>query len=299
MTKYFTLFLTLLFAIPLSASDQLLKPLEVLQVSKDSELSSPILLADKMARKLYFFSSPDQLNTNESFEIDIGKSDGNKTKRDDHKTPEGIYLLQEKMTQPQIPFDLYGSLAFTTNYPNVFDKYDNKTGSGIWLHSVPDNVPLNRGSRGCVVVRNDIIKSLSDKISLNKSYLIINDKTNWVDFKTHSDRRLKITNWVQNWKSVWEAQNLENYIQLYSDRFSAPGFNKNSWLKHKEKLKKMYSKTSVGMGEPHIFHQKNQYLVKFVQNYSSDKHQDKGIKTLYLIEENNSLKILREEWSAL
>ena len=100
-------------------------------------------------------------------------------------------------------------------------------------------MPLNRGSRGCVVVRNDIIKSLSDKISLNKSYLIINDKTNWVDFKTHSDRKIKITNWVQNWKSVWETQNLENYIQLYSDRFSAPGFNKDSWLKHKKKLKKM------------------------------------------------------------
>lgn len=274
-------------------------PNEILQISDDPIIKSSILLADKNERKLYFFESEETLNSPISFEIDIGKRDGDKTKRNDHRTPEGIYLLQKKLTQPEIPFDLYGSLAFTTDYPNVFDKFENKTGDGIWLHSVPDTVPLNRGSRGCVVLRNDNIKKLSDQIALNKSHLIINAKTNWISNQDHVTKREKIMAWLKNWKTVWQQQDLENYIQLYSDDFSAPNFNKKSWLKHKEKLKGLYKNISIDFSKPSIFHMKNQYLVKFVQNYSSDLHQDKGIKTLYIIENGHGLQILREEWSSL
>ncbi len=274
-------------------------PNEILQISDAPEIKSSIMIADKTERKLYFFESEETLNAPVSYEIDIGKKDGAKTKRNDKKTPEGIYLLQKKMTQPEIPFDQYGSLAFTTDYPNVFDKFENKTGDGIWLHSVPDKVPLNRGSKGCVVLRNDNIQKLSDLISLNKSHLIINAKTDWVDSRTHTAKKNKVMSWLTTWKDYWQKQDLENYSKMYSDDFSAPSFNKKSWLKHKEKLKSIYSTITIDFSKPSIFHTKNQYLIKFVQNYSSDMHQDKGIKTLYLIENGDDLLILREEWSKL
>lgn len=281
------------------ASGTILLPNEILQISDAPEIKSSIMIADKTERKLYFFESEETLTAPVSYEIDIGKKDGAKTKRNDKKTPEGIYLLQKKMTQPEIPFDQYGSLAFTTDYPNVFDKFENKTGDGIWLHSVPDKVPLNRGSKGCVVLRNENIQKLSDLISLNKSHLIINAKTDWVDSGAHTAKKNKVMNWLTNWKDTWQKQDLENYSKLYSDDFSAPSFNKKSWIKHKEKLKGIYSTITIDFSKPSIFHTKNQYLVKFVQNYSSDMHQDKGIKTLYIIENGDDLLILREEWSKL
>jgi len=274
-------------------------PNEILQISDDPEIKSSIMIADKTERKLYFFESEETLTAPLSYEIDIGKKDGAKTKRNDKKTPEGIYLLQKKMTQPEIPYDQYGSLAFTTDYPNVFDKFENKTGDGIWLHSVPDKVPLNRGSKGCVVLRNDSIQKLSDLIALNKSHLIINAKTDWVDSDVHTAKKNKVVAWLATWKDYWQKQDLENYSKMYSDDFSAPSFNKKSWLKHKEKLKGIYSTITIDFSKPSIFHTKNQYLIKFVQNYSSDMHQDKGIKTLYLIENGDDLQILREEWSKL
>lgn len=280
-------------------SGTILLPNEILQISDAPEIKSSIMIADKTERKLYFFESEETLTAPVSYEIDIGKKDGAKTKRNDKKTPEGIYLLQKKMTQPEIPFDQYGSLAFTTDYPNVFDKFENKTGDGIWLHSVPDKVPLNRGSKGCVVLRNENIQKLSDLISLNKSHLIINAKTDWVDSGAHTAKKNKVMNWLTNWKDTWQKQDLENYSKLYSDDFSAPSFNKKSWIKHKEKLKGIYSTITIDFSKPSIFHTKNQYLVKFVQNYSSDMHQDKGIKTLYIIENGDDLLILREEWSKL
>ncbi|AZZ35985.1 hypothetical protein CIK05_03995 [Bdellovibrio sp. qaytius] len=274
-------------------------PNEILQISDAPEIKSSILIADKSVRKLYFFESEETLTTPVSFEIDIGKNSGAKTKRNDKKTPEGIYLLQKKMTPPEIPFDQYGSLAFATDYPNVFDKFENKTGDGIWLHSVPDTVPLSRGSKGCVVLRNESIQKLSDQISLNKSHLIINSKTEWIDSDAHTLRKNKVINWLTNWKDTWQKQDLENYGKMYSDEFSAPNFNKKSWLMHKEKLKGIYKAITLDFSKPSIFHTKNQYLIKFVQNYTSDMHQDKGIKTLYLIEKGDDLLILREEWSSL
>lgn len=274
-------------------------PNEILQISDAPEIKSSIMIADKTERKLYFFESEETLTAPISFEIDIGKKEGPKTKRNDKKTPEGIYLLQKKMTQPEIPYDQYGSLAFTTDYPNVFDKFENKTGDGIWLHSIPDQVPLNRGSKGCVVLRNENIQKLSDLISLNKSHLIINAKTDWVDSSAHAAKKNKVVAWLATWKDYWQKQDLENYSKMYSDDFSAPSFNKKSWLKHKEKLKGIYTTITIDFSKPSIFHTKNQYLIKFVQNYSSDMHQDKGIKTLYLIENGDNLQILREEWSKL
>lgn len=287
------------FAQEAVASQTVKLPNEILQISDDPEIKSSIMIADKTERKLYFFESEETLTAPLSYEIDIGKKDGAKTKRNDKKTPEGIYLLQKKMTQPEIPFDQYGSLAFTTDYPNVFDKFENKTGDGIWLHSVPDKVPLNRGSKGCVVLRNDNIQKLSDLISLNKSHLIINAKTDWVDSGVHTAKKNKVVAWLATWKDYWQKQDLENYSKMYSDEFSAPSFNKKSWLKHKEKLKGIYSTITIDFSKPSIFHTKNQYLIKFVQNYSSDMHQDKGIKTLYVIENGGDLQILREEWSKL
>ena len=274
-------------------------PNAILQISDDPEIKASIMIADKTERKLYFFSSEETLTAPVSFEIDIGKNSGAKTKRNDKKTPEGIYLLQKKMTQPEIPFDLYGSLAFTTDYPNVFDKFENKTGDGIWLHSVPDTIPLSRGSKGCVVLRNDNIQKLSDQIALNKSHLIIDVKAKWIDSSVHKTQRDKVVTWLANWKDTWQKQDLETYGKMYSDDFSAPNFNKKSWLKHKEKLKGMYKDITLDFSKPSIFHTKNQYLIKFVQNYSSDLHQDKGIKTLYLIENGDDIQILREEWSKL
>lgn len=271
--------------------------LEILQISDDPAIQSTILFADKQNRALYIFDK--NTSAPEKFEIDIGKNDGNKTKRDDKKTPEGIYLLEKKLLPPEIPYELYGSMAFTTNYPNVFDKFENKSGSGIWLHSVPDTVPLTRGSRGCVVVRNDHIKTLSEKINLNKSYLIINDKARWVSATEHDQKKDSILNWLTNWKDTWQSQDLGKYIQLYSDDFSAPNFNKKSWLNHKEKLKGKYKYVKISLGKPHIFHEKNQYVIKFTQDYESDGHQDRGIKVLFLIEEGNEIRILREEWSPL
>lgn len=278
-----------------------LLPSEVLQLSDDKNITTNAFLADKTKRQLYIVqtSTLDQSQFHSVFDIDIGKNDGNKTKRDDKKTPEGIYLLQHKKVPPEIPFDKFGAMAFTTNYPNVFDKFENKTGSGIWLHSVPDQVALNRGSKGCVVLRNDSIRKVESFITLNKTPLIIDNQIHWLKAEEHSLRKQTALNWLNGWKDLWEKQDLENYINSYSDQFSDPKFTKSSWLAHKVSLKSKYKFVKINISKPNIFNLKDQYLFQFVQDYESDGHKDKGIKNLYVLENAGQFRILREEWVEL
>ena len=65
----------------------------------------------------------------------IGEKNGDKQKEGDLKTPIGAYKLTQKLTKLD-PF--YGPLALTTNYPNLYDKIQGKTGHGIWIHGVPN-----------------------------------------------------------------------------------------------------------------------------------------------------------------
>lgn len=290
-----------LLALSQNASADVMMPAEVLQLSDDVAITTNAFLADKTKRQLYIiqkdnlYSSPMAA----AFDIDIGKNGGNKTKRDDKKTPEGIYLLQEKKVPPNIPFDLYGVMAFTTNYPNVFDKFENKTGSGIWLHSIPDEVALNRGSKGCVVLRNDALKEVEPFIALNKTFLIINNQIRWLKSTEHAAEKMKAVNWINSWKDLWEKQDLEKYIAMYSDQFSDPKFNKKTWYAHKQNLKSKYKFVKITTSTPNIFNLKDQYLFQFTQDYESDSHKDRGIKNLYVINDNGSFKILREEWIEL
>lgn len=294
--------IVLLFASSVYAQtpEAIKRPAEVLNLSPEQLIQTNALLADKTSRQLYMMqlSNFNLGQTDSVFDIDIGKNGGNKTKRDDKKTPEGIYVLQQKKTPPEIPFDLYGTMAFTTNYPNVFDKFENKTGSGIWLHSIPDNVALNRGSKGCVVLRNDAIKKVENHISLNKTLLIINNQIHWLTSDEHDKKKNEALAWLKGWKDLWEKQDIDTYIQNYSEQFSDPTFNKKTWYKHKMNLKEKYKFVKIGISEPNVFNLKDQYLFQFVQDYESDGHKDKGIKNLYVIQENGKFKILREEWAA-
>ena len=50
----------------------------------------------------------------------------------DKKTPIGIYKVINRISSSKLP-DFYGTGALPINYPNNFDKFSKRTGSGIWF----------------------------------------------------------------------------------------------------------------------------------------------------------------------
>ena len=64
------------------------------------------------------------------FYVSIGKGGFNKVISGDNKTPVGIYKITSHLIDEDLP-ELYGNGAYPINYPNIWDKINNKTGYGI------------------------------------------------------------------------------------------------------------------------------------------------------------------------
>lgn len=263
-----------------------------------------IFVVDKSARSLEIWKSdigPDSKRRFVRFAAypaDLGRSTGAKLSEGDHKTPEGVYFLQTRLEGPTLDFKLYGSRAYTTDYPNHFDNLDGKSGSGIWLHAVPDDVPLTRGSRGCVVVRNDIVKTLDSYIRLGRTPIVISEKIETRSISDMEASQAKLEKWLESWRYTWENKSLDEYMKFYDGDFKAMKMNKAQWRDYKERLSKQYTMISVQISQPLALEHRGRAIVRFVQKYSSNQISDLGEKTLHLIQRGGEWKILAETWKA-
>ena len=234
------------------------------------------------------------------FPADVGKQQGDKKNWGDFKTPEGIYFFTGKREGKDLDFGNYGSLAFTTNYPNLFDQREGKTGSGIWLHAVPDSVPLTRGSRGCVVIRNDNIREIAKYIAINKTPIVIKDTEKYLTLDEWQTHRQELLQWLEGWKAAWESRDLDKYMSFYAENdFRAMKMSWEKWRLFKSKIAGLAQFIEVKVVQPVIYSHKNDFIIKFVQNYKSGVLQDVGEKTLYLSRRSGQWKIVSEEWKPI
>jgi murein L,D-transpeptidase YafK len=276
-------------------------PAGLIALSSEPQFASFSFMVDKSKRTLYVYEwKNEDLNVIAEYPTDMGKKSGEKTKENDHRTPVGIYFLQKEMTQPEIPFGLYGNLAFSTDYPNIFDKRDAKTGSGIWLHAVPDSVPLTRGSRGCVVVRNDVIKILKKYVHLEQTPVLIFDEIKYLNKDDYSAQKKRFLTDFENWRNAWETQDVDTYIKYYDSTFRNDQMNYKQWYRHKKKLKDLYTYIKVNLGPPLILQNKDQVVIRTIQRYESNLHKDFGEKTIHArLSPEVGFQIIREDWKPM
>jgi murein L,D-transpeptidase YafK len=284
-----------------SKTPEKIYPSNLIALSNNTHFSQIAFVVDKTARTLRVYQADGDLpKLLEEYPTDIGKNNGDKERANDGKTPVGIYFLQAKKTPPEIPFGLYGSCAFTTDYPNIFDKRIEKGGSGIWLHAVPDTVPLNRGSRGCVVVRNEVIQLLDKYVKLGQTPLLITEKVEYLDQQSYLEQRQKYLSYFEKWRLSWQDSDVETYIQFYDETFRNTNMNFKQWYNHKKKLKGLYKFIKVDLLPPTILRNKDQVVVRTIQDYESDLHKDYGEKTLHAhFSDSVGFKIIREDWRPL
>jgi murein L,D-transpeptidase YafK len=256
------------------------------------------MIADKSKRTLTIWKNEnDILSFVSAVPMDIGKNGGDKIAQNDAKTPEGIYFPQSIMEGPGLDYSQYGHRAFPLDYPNFFDQRAHKTGNGIWLHSIPETKSLLRGSRGCVVVRNDVLKQISPMITLKKTPIIIEDEVNYVSPKELDKTRTTINAWLERWRASWEGKQIDDYISFYGDDFKALRMKREQWKLYKDGLNKKYSFIKVRLSKPVFFTRNGEAILNFMQQYESDAKKDFGRKTLYLRHVGNDYKIIGEEWA--
>lgn len=141
-----------------------------------------VVLVDLAQRRLHLYKNlsesmpdgSDEWLKVEDFYISRGASGTGKRKEGDRRTPLGVYLIADTISQQRLP-DLYGVGALPINYPNLWDRTQKRTGSGIWLHGVPSDTYARNpdASRGCVVLTNDAMQKLVSDYQLPLSTPVI------------------------------------------------------------------------------------------------------------------------------
>jgi len=272
--------------------------------------SSPyLLIVDKTKYKLHLLQYEKGRKTLvKSFDIKRGKNDGDKTRAGDNKTPEGVFFFTAKYDRADI-VDLvgsdnayqYGDMAFATNFPNTLDRHYGKNGSGIWLHGTDkpfDENSLN-DTRGCVVTTNTDIGMLSKYITLYSTPIIIVNELNLRASMDMAVDRQKMLDFLESWRSSWYESRIDDYIGYYSKSFASQGMNRSQWQSRKQTIANAYVIKHINIENISIFKHNEGLLIQFIQDYSASNTSGKGLKTLYLMPEEDSWAIIQEQFRRL
>lgn len=274
----------------------------------DSYFSHHVIIVEKSTHKLYLFKSIDgQPKHVKTYQIASGKKAGNKKFQGDHRTPEGIYTMDQFLDHQTLlqrhgkQGEIYGVGAFVLNYPNPFDSIDNKSGSGIWLHSTNDETRIDKGldSRGCVVATNTDLIELSQYIELERTPIIVVHELKYVTKEIWLQRRNEIVSTLQNWLNSWREEDHSTYISHYHKKYSdhsRPSLS--AFSQYKKAVFNNPGKPQIDIKNLSVLTYKNRAVVDFLQIYESDNINDTGKKTLYLErDEFYQWKIVSERWS--
>ncbi len=300
-----TLFLT--FFVGLIKAEEAYLPSNILMM--DSKFSHHILIVEKSTHKLHLYENNGSLpKLVKTFSIATGKFKGDKTTNGDHKTPEGIYLINEFLSKEELfrrhgkYAEIYGSGAFPMNYPNLIDTREGKSGSGIWLHSTDDDNRIYKGldSRGCVVVQNADLKELSKYIELENTPIVVVQDIFYLSKTTWERNRKEISQMISNWSEAWQNKDFNNYISSYDPvqfHDKSKG-NFNSYKQYKSAVFSRPDKPSIKFDQISIMSTQDYAVVHLQQDYRSNVINDIGKKTLYLKKNSNyDWKIVGELWT--
>lgn len=251
-----------------------------------------IIIVDKSAQKIFLYRKDNIYRPVKVFRCSTGENHGSKSRRDDKKTPEGIYFFTRAYVEKELA-PLYGHRAFSIDYPNPLDKIQGRGGYGIWFHGT--NQPLKpRDTNGCIVLENGGIDELTDYIKLHETPVIIAPRIEWVcpdSLKQECDEVEKV---IEGWKEAWENKNISNYLNFYSPRFSAQGMDWYGWKAYKSGLAKRYSEIKVNIDNLHLIKANGIVLASFYQTYHTNSFESRGEKRLYLAKNSNEWKIISE-----
>jgi murein L,D-transpeptidase YafK len=228
-------------------------------------------------------------------EIIVGK-DGDKQKEGDLKTPIGVYSVTSKFEPKDI---YYGPIAFSLSYPNLLDRLDGKNGYGIWIHGYPtDGSERPDMSKGCLVLKNDLLLNLETKINPTKTYAItFEDEI----YNTNKDEIAKVMAFLYAWRDAWRQNDLSKYLDFYDKKFKRfDGMNKEEFSAYKSRIFNKNDDKSIIFKDISIIlyptpMPPKQFVVTFFEDYKSSTFKFQGNKELYVELINDQVKIIAEQ----
>ncbi len=181
-------------------------------IQLDPYFSHHVFIVEKATHKIYLLKEDNAgYRFISSFNIATGENSGDKSYQGDHRTPEGIFFIEDFLPQKKLletrgeQGKIYGVGAFTLDFPNPVDLFRKKTGGGIWIHSTDDESRIAKGldSQGCVVTKNLDLVDLSKYIELNKTPVIITHEMKYISPETHQLKKKELLDFLDSWLTSW------------------------------------------------------------------------------------------------
>ncbi|MFO7728197.1 MAG: L,D-transpeptidase family protein [Desulfonatronovibrio sp.] len=263
----------------------------------DVNAPQTLLAVDKENQNFLIFSNRSPLSKEQAWQCTTGKVQGDKVVEGDFKTPEGVYFLERMIAGDHLPFDLYGKMAFTLNYPNPVDRINQKTGHSIWIHGRGKKVIPN-DTEGCVAMDMEYMLALEDMVNLGKTPVIIADNLSWESAETASQDSRKIVEKSLQWAREWQNRSVkyfEYYDQVLFAKSSGQSFT--VFQNHKKRLFSQYPWMDVYIEYPRVLKGPDYWVSYFGQVFKAPGFFSVGVKRLYWKEDDDGIfKIVGEEW---
>ena len=258
---------------------------------------SSILICNKEKSTLSLYKK----NSNNNFEFKkdyaafTGKMKGDKKKEGDLRTPIGIYDITKKISKLD---SFYGPLAFVTSYPNIFDKFRGKNGSGIWIHGLPAQQIRDEFTKGCIAINNSNISCLANRINIDKTLVIINDTE--IKEEISKNKLISILSQLYQWRYSWIYNDFNEYLAFYASNFiRKDGMNLKQFKKYKKRVFSKNEDKTIIFTNINVLpypNTKDIFQITFKEFYESKSFKFTGNKTLIVrLNQDSIIKIITEK----
>ncbi len=258
-----------------------------------------VLLVDTRRSRLYLYENRAALpKLVGDFYLTQGKNGAQKAAQGDQRTPLGIYTIMASVPQKNLT-DFYGPMALPLNYPNEWDRINQRDGRGIWLHGVPGDTFSRppRASDGCLVLANTDLQQLARFVQQGATPIIIADEVRWISPQDLVAERQTLFKAVELWRADWEVGNFVRYAAHYSRKFKTEQLDLQSWLTGRRTLMQEHPRTKISISKLSALRypdKEEMALVEFAQSFNSPRLKSNLKKRQYWRRESGVWRIVYE-----
>jgi len=275
-------------------------PVDLLLLSKDIK---SVFLVDKARSRLFVYqrSKTGKMRRIADEYVVTGAKSGDKQRRGDLRTPDGIYRFTE-IRRDKTLTARYGPVVFPIDYPNALDRLHGKDGDGIWMHGYAEHICRRqpKDTNGCFAVPNDKLLRLEPFVTPGKSWVIIGRNFKFDNGEKHSKLLDSVQSALESWRKDWQSLDTEAYLSHYHTKFRSGKYNLKRWKRYKRRVNRHKKFIHVQFSDMNILHDPNLWpegevvVADFIQHYQSSNFRDSSHKRLYLVRKND-----KDAWEIL
>ena len=227
LRDHFALTLLLLCAAAPTRAEEL-QPSFLLQIPPTV---SHLFIAESDSSTLHrFILPPDGTMIHDERYMSVGQSGVGKHRAWDRRTPLGIYFITERLETHGL-HEKYGPIAFPLDYPNGWDKLNERTGDGIWIHGTTPQAdrrpPLD--TDGCISLANKDLLDIAQNFTPLVTPIIITRNIQWVNSASVAALRDELNAVLAIWAGSYKSGDTHRYLSIYADDFGYYGLNRDEW----------------------------------------------------------------------